>query len=169
MIRSSKPTPPSANARWVIFCDGATRGSNPSSEGGYGFAVFCDDLLYYAQHGTLTGTITSVSAELGGIYHASNWAFLRFMRQFTIITDSRTAVSLVSGEGNPKREHTICETARCRHFQQFADIDYRTLPREHEHQRFADFLSNLGLHSTRSYRTLEQHAALLDAYDAWKK
>lgn len=167
-IRSHKPTPPRTDAIWTAFCDGATLRTNPSSEGGWGFAIFADDLLYFAAHGKVCGNVSSLTAEFAAIYHASDWVFKRFgIRQFTLHSDNKTALSLVSGEGVATTFATRKDTARCKHYRNFLDINYVHVNREHPTQAFADFLSNIGIHNEGRYTTKAQHIALLDAYDQW--
>lgn len=166
-IRSSKPTKPENGAYWEIHTDGATRQSNPSSEGGWGFAVFVNGLLYYAEAGQICGNVTSNGAELAAIYHASEWAHKRWLKTYHIKSDSTMATTLCGGRGTPRLPSIERQVFLCRTFQQFADITYTAVPRTDTRQQLVDFLANLGIYDHIRYTTLDDHFTLLDAFDSW--
>ncbi|UOL49096.1 ribonuclease H [Leptolyngbya phage Lbo240-yong1] len=167
MIKSLKPSRPRIGAKWSIHCDGATFETNPSSMGGWGFAVFCDDQLWAASHGQLVGDITNQVAELQAISKALLWCVTKGLRSPVIISDSKVAIDVQTGESELRKHKLLCIQASIRHSLNFIEPTFEHVPRTNPYQRFADYLANLGNHGSGVYQTLEQHKALISSYELW--
>ena len=167
-IETQKPHKPPINAVWEIYCDGATKESNPSSEGGYGFSVWCNDRLYYAQHGHLVGErITNQSSEFKAIFHALQYAHRKGITTPTIWSDSEFAIKAINGEIQLRDDKLKLALAAIKHFEYFLSPTYKHTPRTRDFQRFTDFLANLGLVNDLKYQTREAHQALINAFSTW--
>lgn len=169
VIESLKPRKPPLDAVWEVYCDGATKGSNPSSEGGYGFSVWCNDKLYYAQHGQLVGArISNQNAEFKAAFFALQYCNKRGIMTPTIWTDSEFVVNAYNGSITLKNETLLLQLAALKHFNNFLTPTFKHTPRTREFQRFTDFLANLGLVNDLSYNTKASHEALIHAYHSWR-
>ncbi|ABI33154.1 Rnase H [Phormidium phage Pf-WMP4] len=167
MIKPLKPKRPRIGSNWVIHCDGATLESNPSSIGGWGFAVFCDDYLWYAAHGQLIGDITNQVAELQAISKALLWCVQKGLRTPTIVSDSKVAIDVQTGVSELRKHKLLCIQASIEHSLKFLEPTFTHVRREQYQQRFVDYLANLGNHGNGSYDKIEQQQALLASYKVW--
>lgn len=166
-VQTLLPNRPRVGSRWTIHCDGATLGSNPAPEGGWGFAVFCNGYLYHAQHGQMTGEITNQLSELWAINNALRWCLQRGLITPTIMSDSKVIIDVLNGECQLRNERLKLGLSYTKTITKHIRPTYVHVTRELEHQPFADFLANLGNHSSVSYTKQEQHEALIAAYERW--
>lgn len=164
---SSKPHKPALSAEWVIHCDGATLGSNPSSEGGYGFSVYADGLLYFAKCGTVCGTVTNNVTELIAMREALKWCHSRGLHFPTIRTDSKFAVDQLTGHSQANATRVQLTKAGIVHYHNFLTPTYQHVSRNDERQSFTDMLANFGMSGELSFASLDSHTAVLNTFATW--
>lgn len=170
-IRSRHEVGVPKGSTWTVNCDASIQGSNPSDLGGYGFAVYTDGYLHHAKHGQLFGyTITNNSAELKAIQLALRHCLDHGCDTITVYTDSEVAARVLSGQSVAKqpRFKLLADYIQRVLVPRFYRVEFCSVSRNYETQRFADFLSKKGNTVERIYRTPEEHRALLSSFEDYR-
>lgn len=169
VIESHGANRPPIGSTIVLHCDGATFQANPSSCGGIGFTVWCDDKLYRAHHAQLVGDITNNVAELTAIISALRWCMIRGMLSPTIYSDSELAIGFCNGVNTPKQQNMKHLVDYIKHRCRWMSPKFYSVPRTDAKQAFTDFAANLGIFADVTYDTAQERKHLLEAYAEWKR
>lgn len=151
-----------------VYCDGATRNTNPSTAGGYAFTVWSNDKLYYARSGTLVGDITNNLAELLAIASALKWCHNHGCLYPSVFSDSKLAVDFATGVAKPKDPRMKLCLSKVTHSFNWLVPTFQHVPRGKPQQSFTDMLANLGNYYDQDYTTLESHQLLFTAAKSWR-
>jgi ribonuclease HI len=156
---------------WTVNCDASIVGGNSSDVGGYGFAIYSDGLLHHAKHGELCGyMLTNNLAELKAIQLALRHCFDHGCDTPIVYSDSEVAIKVLRGESTAKqpRFKLLADYIQQVLVPLFYRVEFRHVSRNHEMQRFADYLAKKGS-VERTYRTLSEHLALINSFEEYHR
>ena len=148
---------------WRMHIDGSVKSNH--KEGAAGFCLFADDKLYFAQSRKLFGDyLTSNYAEFQALVLALKYAHEHCYLEPTIYTDSEAVTIWSKTKTNTKEGNIRLIRAAILHYSQFLDYTAIHVRREEPHQRFCDFICNMGYLGNASFTNGKQHRVIIGAY-----
>lgn len=129
---------------YQVYCDGGTYRTNPSLFGYWGFTVWQDHRLLYAQCGKLIGDVDSAYAELKAIERAYEFLTHNPMPKCVVHTDSETSVAVVDrGNNFGGKKQLLGNMVR---YQSLTLVGSKLVyvSRENDYQSFTDRVARLG-------------------------
>ncbi len=163
MIETALPFTPHPNTTLKLHIDGSVQ--NNHKLGACGFCVFADDKLYFAQSRKLVGDyITSNYAEFQALVLALKWCHEHCYLTPTIYTDSEAVAIWSKTKTNTKEGAIRLVRSAIIHYSQFLEYNAIHVKREEPHQRFTDFICNMGYLGNASFSNGKQHRAIIGGY-----
>lgn len=128
-----------------VYCDGGTYKSNPSHLGYWGFTVWDELNLIYAQCGRVVGDVDSLYCELKAVERAYEFLTHNPLNKCVVFTDSMTCVNVVDRSNTlGGKKQLLGNMIRYQSLTLVGSM-LNHVDREDDHQSFTDVVARLGL------------------------